>query len=437
MPIFRYEVLDKYDKTLRGAMDAATPEDVTQRLTARGYRNVQVLSPSTSAIPNTSQAAPAQHLTGGVRPTTDTPLNAPTPSSRTPAGTLWVGPRLSGSANPEDLAPFFRQMASLIHAGFSVSSALMDLGPRTPHRTLSIAAKGLANATAQGASLAQQMRQYPGLFPAHVVGLVAAGEQGGFLEFSFEEAGLWAEQEVALRQGMGLPRFLTWQAIWSVLLFQPLFPSLMIADAGFNFAGSIGKYFKTLLFICLPIGIAIHLFALLLSWWRKQPGARPFFDALSLRLPVAAKFSRMQALAAFTRVLRRLLMAGISPEPAFIGAANAAPNSVLREQLLRGAPLLRAGQGLDAAVQATGLLDADPLNRLITGQRTGQWQEMLEQVTSYYQDEAARAMEGIRSAQRRVGVILTLVSSGYVTIVATHGLATLGFKFTESFAGNE
>ena len=415
MPIFRYEVLDPNNKTLRGAMDAPTAADVTQRLTARGYRNVQIISPA--------NAPPAASPLYGQPSLSARGSTAPLPTHSN-------APPVRGSASPDDLAPFFRQMASLIHAGFSVSNALTDLGPRTPHRTLSIVARSLAAATANGQSLAQQMRQFPGLFPAHIVGLVAAGEQGGFLEFAFEEAALWAEQEVALRQGLGMARFLTWQAIWSVLLFQPVFPSLDISNIGASF----GKYFQTLLIICLPLGFGLHLFALFIAWWRRQPAARPFFDSLSLRLPVAAKFSRMQALAAFTRVLRRLLMAGISTEPAFVGAVNAAPNSVLREQLLRGAPLLRAGRGLDEAVQATGLLDADPLNRLITGQRTGQWNEMLDQVTAYYQDEAARAMEAVRSAQRRTGTILTLITSGYVLIAATHGLASLGMKFTDGWA---
>ncbi|GAB4454808.1 MAG: hypothetical protein OHK0029_09930 [Armatimonadaceae bacterium] len=397
MPIFRYEVQEASGKTLRGAMDAPTAQEVENKLAARGYRNIHVFG-------GAAAASPAEVRTG--------------------SGVVWSAPK------PQELASFFRQIASLLHAGFTVSAAFADLGPRTPQRQLRQAAAGVAAGTANGGSLAGQMVHFPAVFPPHVVALADAGERGGFLEFAFEEAALWAEQETALRQGLWLARFLIWQGIWSVLLFQPLFPSLNIE----NILLSAGNYLRALLYISIPIGIALHLISGVLVWLRRQPFARRFFDALALRVPVAARFARMQALAAFTRVLRRLLMAGIAPEPAFRGAANASPNSVLREQLLRGAAVLRTGRGLDEAMQATGLLDADPVNRLITGQKTGQWQEMLEQVTAYYQEEAARTMEGVKSAQRRAGGIITLVTSGYILIATTYGFATLGFKFTESFA---
>jgi type II secretory pathway component PulF len=66
------------------------------------------------------------------------------------------------------------------------------------------------------------------------------------------------------------------------------------------------------------------------------------------------------------------------------------PNTVLAERFLAGAAIVRAGRGLDEAVQATGLMGHDPVQLLVTGQKTGQWLEMLDRVTMFYQDEAAR-----------------------------------------------
>src|SRR5262249_42045487 len=146
---------------------------------------------------------------------------------------------------PEDLATFARQMASLLHAGFTPAHALADLGPRTTHRRMSQAAHQMAGAVANGASLAGEMARFPTLFPPHVIGVVAAGEKGGFLPFSFEEAALNAEQDAALKRDMWLTKFLIWQSIWSVLLFQPLFPSLNLE----NFKASAASYGLKILFI--------------------------------------------------------------------------------------------------------------------------------------------------------------------------------------------
>jgi type II secretory pathway component PulF len=75
----------------------------------------------------------------------------------------------------------------------------------------------------------------------------------------------------------------------------------------------------------------------------------------------------------------------------------------------------------------------DPLQLLITGQKTGQWMEMLDRVTAYYQEEAARATDAAKSAQKRAGVLITLISMGYVTIAVTAGGYNLMFKFADSF----
>lgn len=406
MALFRYEAADGNGKILRGAMDAQNAQEVSRRLVERGYQSVQV------------QQGPGATGTAA--------FAAPTPAAPVPAGSGWA---LGKAVSPADLGMFFRQMASLLSAGFTPASALADLGMRTRQRQLAHAAREIGHGTERGESMSQNMARFSHLFAPHVVGLVAAGETGGFLPFAFEEAALGAEQDAALRQGLWLPKLLIWQAVWSVLLLQPLFPSLNPDDV----LGSFARYGRTLLFVMIPLGVLLHVLAAVAGWWWRQPANRRLRDRLSLRIPVMARVAKTRALASFTRVLRRLLLAGISPEPAFVGAARSAPNLALAERLLAGAALVRSGQGMDVAVQATGMMDSDPVNLLVTGQKTGQWAEMLDRVTQFYQEEAARATDAAKSAQKRIGGIVTLVSMGYVTIVVTHGLATIGFKWTESW----
>lgn len=398
MAIFRYEAADVNGKILRGAMDAASREEVARRLAGRGYQAVSV------QVPGAAQGvATREH------------------PAAPPSRALRVAPAIA----PEDLGLFFRQVASLLHAGFTPASTLVDLAPRTAHRGLAAAAQAMAEKTARGAALSEEMSGYPHLFAPHVVGLVAAGETGGFLTFAFEEAALGAEQDAALRQGLWLPRLLIWQAIWSVLLLAPLFPTI--------FTQGLAGYGRALLTRSLPIGVALHLLAAIAGGAWRQPFAAASRDRLALALPVLRRLAHRRALAAFTRVLRRLLLAGIGPEPAFVGAARSVPNGILRERLLAGADVVRAGQGLDAAIESTGLMEHDPVQLLVTGQRTGQWTEMLDQVTAHYQEEAARAIAAARAFQKRVGVLVTLVATGYVTIAVTHGMMSSAFTFVDEY----
>jgi type II secretory pathway component PulF len=408
MATFLYEVQDKTGKTVRGAMNAHSPQEVEAQLAQRGFSNVQVKTEiagsRTSVMPQSAVTVTGSQL-----------YNRNAASLAIPS--------------PKDMALFFRQMASLMHAGFSVSTALSDLGMRTAQRGIADAAKQMGAATAGGASVAQEMAKYPTIFAPHVVGLVAAGETGGFLEFSFEEAALNAEQDAALREGLWLPKFLFWQSIWSVLFFAPLFPSIDVI----NPAKSVGNYFRIFLFLCVPLGILMHVAAEAIGRMRHQPFARDFFDRISLRIPVMARLAHVRALAAFTRVLRRLLMSGISAPVAYAAAVEAVPNAALRERLGMGLPLVQSGQGIDAAINATGLLGNDPLQLLITGQKTGQFVEMLDRVTTYYQEEAQRATDAAKGAEKKLAGIITLISMGYVLIAATHDGYALMFNFVDKF----
>lgn len=413
---------------MRGAMDAPSAQEVSVRLSARGFQHVNVLNGAGgnsggagTAMPQSVGPSAASVAYGGQSAAS---FSAPAPANN--------GPLFGAVPRPEDIGLFFRQMASLSNAGFTPSAALSDLGPRTSHRALGQAALVMAQATANGASLAGQMALFPVLFAPHVVGLTHAGETGGFLPFVFEEAALGAEQDAALKQGLWFFSFLAWQSVWSVLLTIPLIPSVNPN----NLSAFFGTYAKGVFFIAVPIGILLHIGATVVKKMRHQPAFRDKFDVISLKIPVMARLARMRGLAAFTRVLRRLLMAGISPERAYVGAMNAAPNAWVRERLALGLPVVRSAQGLDAAIAATGLMAHDPLQLLNTGQKTGQWVEMLDRVTGWYQEEAARATQAAKGAQKQASVVLTIASSGYVLIVAASGMSHM-FGWVDQFMGTD
>ena len=404
MPIFRYEATESSGRVLRGAMDAASRQEVEARLSGKGYTRIEVQGNETLA------AAPPALNPGGAS------VNGIQPA-----------------AKAEDLGLFFRQMGALLNSGMTLGAALSNLAPRTANPKLQAAGLSMAQNVGQGASWAGELARTDGLFPEHIVGLVAAGEAGGFLPFSCEEAALSAEQDAALRQGLGWVRFLIWQSVWSVLLFQPLFPSIDTKNFE-NIKGHALTYLKWQGFFCVPLGIAMHLAAHLGGKWWASPAGAHTRDSLSLKIPVMAKLHRTRALASFTRVLSRLLQAGVAPTVAYEAAAKSAPNSVLRTQLLRGLPEIRAARGLDAAIQATGLMDHDPIQLLVTGQQTGQLTETLDQVTALYQEEAARATDAARKSQKQLAGIITIASMGYVTILATYYLMKMGFQIADGIA---
>ena len=361
----------KTGQTETGTLTAASAQDAELRLSESGLRSARVTVEKTGTGLNHKGTKTGK---------SDAAFASPTFAS------LWFN--LLPAPKPADIATFFRQFASLLHAGFTPLSALADLSPRTANKRIARAASDIGMATGRGESLGTSFARHGDVFPAHVAGLITAGETGGFLEYACEEIALGAEGDAALRQGLWLPKLLFWQAAWSVFILQPLLNNVGAMATG-AMDGSILPgllaALRSFLTLWLPLGIGLHLLVEIGGLVWRQPGFAAVRDRVSLALPVMRKLAYTRAVAGFTRLLRRLLLAGISPETAYVAATNAVPNAVYREQLMRGVPVLRGGNGLDAALQATGLLEHDPLQLLVTGQRTGQWTEMLDRVTATYQ----------------------------------------------------
>jgi len=391
MALWRYEAVDAAGRSLRGAMDAATAQEVSGRLADRGFRDVRIVGAST---PHMAKSA--------------------APSRRAPLG--------------EDVvALFFHQFRALLAAGFTVSGTLADLGPRTANRRLREACARMASATAGGDAISAAMQREPGLFPSGTVGLVAAGEDGGFLPEVCAEIAMAAEQALALRRGMWWVSLLVWQSVWSVLLFQPIIGSLDFEEP----LRTLSRYMHALLVGAIPIGLGLHGSVLFSGWWMRTEAGSGMRDRLVSAVPVLRRWELARSLSSFTRLLRRLLRAGISPATAYRGACRAVANPSLRARFESGSTVLDRAGGLDAALEATGVLPHDPLQLLVTGQRTGSWDDALDRVAARFEDEAAEALEAVRRARKRFGILLTLITTGYITAAGTYGAFHTAFEFAE------
>lgn len=397
MPLWRYEAIDRSGKTVRGVLESETADQVAVQIGARGYRSIQVLG----------------------RVGTESVERRPTSPGR-----------FLGSLPPDDLALYFRQLATLLRAGFTPAGALSDLGPRSSNRRLRDASARMASACAQGSSLADALAAEGGLFPAEVSGLAAAGESGGVLPLAMDEAALAAELDIAVRRGMGWVRFLVWQSVWSVLLFVPIFPSIDTT----GISKTLANYARAMAWV-IPLGLASHAVWAFHGWFCRTPIGAPWRDTVSRWIPAQARLSHCRATGAFTRVLRALLASGISPVAAFGIATNAVADGRMRERLAVGTGVLAQGKGLDDAMAATGLFGERAVQLLVTGQRTGTWTEALDQVTVTAQDDLHEAVDRARRSARRFGILLTLLTMGYVMIAGTQGTLQFALRFADTLGG--
>src|SRR4051812_5234368 len=155
MPVFEYKALQANGVATTGQLEANGRQDAMRALEERGFMPVK-LSESTSARAQTQNGS-ALKLPG--------------------KGKLFGASKKVPFAALED---FTRSLSSLLSASVPLSRALTILYQETAHPAAASQWRALHDLVVDGVSLADAMDRAPEVFPRIYVGMVDAGEAGGF-----------------------------------------------------------------------------------------------------------------------------------------------------------------------------------------------------------------------------------------------------------------
>ncbi|MBI3721996.1 MAG: type II secretion system F family protein, partial [Fimbriimonas ginsengisoli] len=194
MPHFKFKAFDNAGRDHEGTLEAADAREAAAHLVAQGLK-VRLLqeaapAPQFQLGPAPAQPAPKQRPTPqapAVRPFRPTP-QAPSPQPPGP-GAPAPSTKASVASSPVIRTPrgsdkdrffLFSQTAAALRAGINPAEFFSNMAPRVPPRFRG-SMSALSAAAAEGTAISAVLAQYPNLYPSSVVGLVRAGEQGGFL----------------------------------------------------------------------------------------------------------------------------------------------------------------------------------------------------------------------------------------------------------------
>jgi len=222
MPMFHYEATDRRGKTVIGSMDAKDEGAVRMRLAQGGYTPTLIetsgrpakraaAAPSGGAFGGASGSAydgmssgpsaagspgPAQdpyRAMGGAAPPSLSGLHVDAGRSY---GNPTTGRSRPGvSASSRDLAQFYRQMATAVRSGVPLTQVLPSIKGRVRDRVMRRALEDIEAAVARGRPISEAMALHPRAFSLGHIGLVQAGEGGGFLDKAFDELATQAEAD--------------------------------------------------------------------------------------------------------------------------------------------------------------------------------------------------------------------------------------------------
>lgn len=295
-------------------------------------------------------------------------------------------------------ALLLRQLATLIHAGIPLLTALDMLAKTQELTPVSSILLEIRNELQMGRSLAQAMQQHPALFDRMTCTLVAAGEQAGLLDQMLERIAAYREKMLAIRSkvrsALAYPiAILAIAGVVTVLMLTLVIPSFESTFAAFGAAlpwptrmlmgaANIFQSYGPLLAITSAGGLWLAF-----RTWQKRPSWQIRTDHWLFNTPAIGKLLRQAALARWSRTLSSLISAGIPLLDALGPAGDSAGNRCFLAPTRQIQRQLQQGVSLSVCLTGQPVFSALAVQMVAVGEESGALDEMLRKVADIYERE--------------------------------------------------
>jgi len=319
----------------------------------------------------------------------------------------------------QDLAIATRQLATLIGAGIPLVEALTALVDQIEQPRLKRIMGVVKQKVNEGSSLADALREHPKVFSELYVNMIRAGESSGALDVVLVRLADFTESQAQLRN-----------KILGAMLYPAIMVVVGIAIVGILFVVVIPKVTKIFedMNVALPwttrilIGVSsfardywyvvlvsLPLLVFGLRRFMRTPRGREWWDRTQLRAPVFGELIRMLSLSRFAKTLATLLASGVPLLTAMDIVKNIVSNTLLASVIDKARDAIREGESIAAPLKRSGQFPPLVYHMIAIGERSGQLEEMLQNVARSYEAQV----------EMRIGALTSLLEP--VMIVAMGG----------------
>lgn len=323
-----------------------------------------------------------------------------------------------------DVAVVTRQLATLIKAGIPLFESLTALIDQTENEALKRALTQVREQIREGSSFAKALEQHPSIFPPLYINMVRAGEASGMLQQVLERITSFLEAQAKLRgkvtSAMAYPALMALLGVSLVsVLMVAVVPNVTSIFASMDQA--LPWYTASLIFVSdvlagywwlflAIIGISIYAF----RRWVRTPAGRLKWHGIVLRIPVVGKLVRMIAIARFSRTLATLLGAGVALLGAMDIVKNVLGNAVLEKVIADAIGSIKEGQSIADPLKRSGQFPPIVTHMITIGEKSGQLEEMLENVSSAYDLEVETRVTVLTSLLEPLMIVFMGGAVGFI-----------------------
>ncbi len=388
MPVYVYKGLNRSGRTVKGTEDADNSRNARLKLKKRGIYVIEIQD-------KTKKSGKGKRV------------------------------KSTGKVGIEELSLMTRQLSTLLESSIPLVDSLAIASEQTEHPVLREALSDIKNQVNEGGTLHKALAKYPKVFDKIYISMCEAGELSGTLDVilirlaEFTES--QSELKSKLKSAMIYPAIMFgFLGIVLVALFVFMIPQMKeifegaeelelpgISKVVFGMSEFMVEYWMFILIFFVGL---ISLFIA----WKNSPKGSVSWDATRLKLPVLGTLIRMVAVARFTRTLATLLNGGVPMLNAMGIVRNVVDNEILARAIDEARDNISEGESIAGPLKKSGEFPPIVIHMVNVGEKTGELERMLNQVSDSYDFQVRNKIDGFTSILEPVmlvamGLIIAMI----------------------------
>ena len=325
-----------------------------------------------------------------------------------------------------DVAIMTRQLATLVRAGIPLFESLNALIEQLEKESLRRAITAVREQVREGTSFAKALEAHPGIFPPLYVNMVRAGEASGTLEAVLDRLTQFMESQAKLKgKVVGALAYPALMVIIGVTLISVLMVAVVPnVKAIFASVGQALPWYTELLIFTSDMAAGYWWLALLLGFgggalfqrWRRTPAGKLRWDTLLLGIPLFGKLIQMLSVARFARTLATLLSAGVALLTAMDIVRSVLGNAALEKVISDAIGSIREGQSIADPLKRSGRFPPMVTHMIAIGEKSGQLEEMLENVADAYDAAVETRVQMLTSLLEPMMIVVMGGAVGFIAM---------------------
>lgn len=390
MPAFSYKGLSASGKTVRGVVEADNSKLAKARLKKEGVFVTEITDKKNLNKKSNSRAA------------------------------------AQGKVNIKEMALMTRQLSSLIKAQIPLVETLAAIVDQVENQTLKAALADIKSNVNEGISLHKAMAKYPKIFDNIYLSMVEAGEATGSLDVILMRLAEFTEKQNELKgklfSAMMYPVMMIGMSVLIILgLFIYIVPQIAsILEENGQELPTITKIIMAtsrfmvdywMIMILGTVGIVMAFLS-----WKATNAGQTKWDQMKMNLPIVGKLIRMVTVSRFCKTLSTLLAGGVPMLMAFDIVKNVVNNKIFEKIIMEARDNVSEGESIAGPLKKSGEFPPLVIHMIGIGEKTGELEAMLTQVSATYDFEVDNAVGGLTSVLGPIMIIVMGLIIGTIVI---------------------